>query len=247
MLKYGALPLTFVAQEEQTVSPTLGDDQLKQRPARRRHRPARGRRLLAALLPRARLRHRRQPAGLRRADLRRDLHPRQADRVRPLARRHRRLHRRRRHHRGLVRRLLRAAQGRDQGGPHPALARSTAPGCAPDARSCRPTRSPSSPRCILYFVSRRRGARLRLHARPVHPARRRRGVPVHPPADRPACRASGGSPAAARPASSGRTAASPSPPPAPPPAGTAPPSRPARPHAHPRRPDHGARPPALPR
>ena len=192
-----------------------------QRPARRRARPARGRRVLAAVLPRARLRDGRQPARLGGAHLRDDLHPRPADRLRPVARRDRRLHRRGRHHRGLVRRLLRAAQGRDQGGPLPAGGRRPGVGARPPHDPVR--RHGVVPRRGHPVLRvRRRRPRLRLHPRPVHAARRRGRLPVHAADGVAALALPVVLAQPARPGSTDRTAASRSRPSRPPPGAPAP-------------------------
>ena len=151
------------------------------RPARRRYRAAARRHLFADLLPRTRSGHHRVAAGLRRAHLRQPRDARYPDRVHPEPGRNRRLHRRGRHHRRLVRGVLRTAQGR--GARRQIGARSRAAGVGPGAPHDPVGRHGVVPRSRgALLLHHRRGARLRVHPGPVDDPRPGRGLPVHPPA-----------------------------------------------------------------
>ena len=149
---------------------------------RRRHRDRAGLRLRAVLLPAARPGHDRQPRALGGGRLRLPGAAGPGDRLHPQPGRHRRVHRLDRHHRRLVRRLLRTAQGRDPRGPHPALggAARLGAGAADDPlrrRGQLPGRADPLP------AGDRRREGLRLHPRHVDGARPRRRLPLHPPPD----------------------------------------------------------------
>ena len=93
------------------------------------------------------------------------------------------LHRRDRHHRRLVRDLLRTAQGRDARGPHVPLCGAAGLGAGPAHDPVR--RRGELPRLgRAVHPGRRTGEGLRVHAGPVHRARPGRGVPRDPSAGR---------------------------------------------------------------
>ena len=93
------------------------------------------------------------------------------------------LHRGDRHHRRLVRDLLRTAQGRDARGPHVPLGGAARLGAGPAHDPVR--RRGELPRLgRAVHPGRRAGEGLRVHARPVHRARPGRGVPRDPSAGR---------------------------------------------------------------
>ena len=182
VLKFGALPLTFVAGDTEVISASLGDDQLRSGLL------AGGLGLLAVVI--YSLLYYRALGFVTIASLlvsgglvyACDLHPRRPARVRPVPGRHRRLHRLGRHHRRLVRRLLRTTQGRDQGGAHAAVRGRPGLGPGPAHDPVRQHRVGAGRGAALHLLGRWR-ARLRVHPRPVHPDRRRRRLPVHPADD----------------------------------------------------------------
>ena len=108
VLNYGALPLTFTKESVQSISPSLGSDQLHAGLLAGRHRPAPGGRVLPAVLPGAGRGRGVQPDHRRGPGLRGRRPARQVPGLRTAAVRDRRPHRGHRHHRGLVRGVLRA-------------------------------------------------------------------------------------------------------------------------------------------
>ena len=149
---------------------------------RRRHRHRAGVPLRALLLPAARPGDDRQPRALGSDRLRLPGAPGPPDRLHPEPGRHRRVHRGDRYHGRLVRRLLRAAQGRDPGGPHPALRGAARLGPCPAHDPLRGRGQLPRRRDPLPAGDRRREG-LRVHPRHVDRARPRRRLPLHPPAD----------------------------------------------------------------
>src|SRR5690606_61623 len=103
------------------------------------------------------------------------------DRLPPVARRRRGPHRRDRHHRGLVHRVLRAHPRRAARRPHAELGGREGL-AARTAHDPRVGRRELRRRDRPVLPGRRRRARLRVHARPDDPGRPRRRVPLHPPA-----------------------------------------------------------------
>ena len=139
VLRYGSLPLSFESSEAQTVSATLGLASLQAGLIAGGiglalvfvyclfyYRVLGVLTILSLVLSGA--------GRLRRAGAARAL-----DRLHARPRRHRRVHRRHRHHGGLVRDLLRTAQGRGPRGPHASAPRCRGRGFGPGARSCPPT------------------------------------------------------------------------------------------------------------
>ena len=125
------------------VSATLGVAQLKAGLLAAGDRHAAGGDLRVLLLPAARHGHLPEPDPVRPADLRRAGVPRPRDRLHADAGRHRRLHRVARCRGGLVRHLLRTAQGRDPRGPKPAQRGAPGLGPGPAYDHLAPTPSPS--------------------------------------------------------------------------------------------------------
>ena len=181
ILRYGSLPLSFESSEAQTVSATLGLASLRGRADRRRCRARARVRLLPVLLPGARRAHDPVAGALRRGRLRRAGAARPVGRLHAGPRRRRRVHRRDRHHRRLVRDLLRAAQGRGPRGPQLPVGGAAGLGAGPADDPLRRRRElPGRGRALR--ARGRPGEGLRVHPRHVHRARPGRRVPGDPPA-----------------------------------------------------------------
>ena len=142
-IKYGALPVTFEAGPAQTVSATLGLEQLEAGLLAAAIGMAPGGGLRVLLLPPARLGHLPEPGAVRPADLRRAGRPRPHDGLHADPGRYSRLHRVARCRSGLVRHLLREIEGRDPRGPQSRAALCPGPGSGRGVPSSPRTPSPS--------------------------------------------------------------------------------------------------------